>query len=393
MKSKYPISVLQLIDGFATEEFSGGAAQFGIQLARYLDKKRFQSYICGLWGYDTLSEQRWRKQLHSEGIRTSILIEDPFQLESDMLRALAYLQRIIGHIQPDIINSHFERGDLLGVISKILHPLHPHMVRTVHTEQQWQKRPWLGRLLNFSIFPWLCDTEVAISQDTKAVMDQRFAIRIIKQRKAVLIYNGISSHLLNQTVASCRESKTNNQPMRIGIIGRIEYQKAHDCFLQAGAELLKHFPVTELWIVGSGSLLDEMRKLASVLNIAHAVRFLGHRSDVSQVLQQIDILVSASRWEGFPTVILEAMAKQVPVVATDVSGSRELVRNGETGLLVPVDNPDALAQAIIWLVTHPTEAQHMAKLAWHQVHHYTLETAVLNYAQVYEQVTEHKQFN
>ncbi len=389
MESKYPISVLQLIDGFATE-FSGGAAQFGIQIARHLDKKRFQSHICGLWGYSTLSEQQWREQLHNEGIQTTILIEHAGQLESDMLRALAYLQKIIGYIQPDIINSHFERGDLLGVISKVFHPLHPRMVRTVHTEQQWQRRPWLGRLLNFSIFPWLCDTEAAISQDTKTVMDQRFVIRIIKRRKAVLIYNGISSSLLNQTRTNYRQPRTDNQPIRIGIIGRVEYQKAHDCFLQAGVELLKHFPSTELWIVGSGSLLDEMKLLASKLGIAHAVHFFGHRSDILQVLQQIDILVSASRWEGFPTVILEAMAKQVPVVATDVSGSRELVRNGETGLLVPADNPNTLAQAIIWLITHPIEAQHMAKLAWHQVHHYTLETAALNYAQVYEQITEHK---
>jgi glycosyltransferase involved in cell wall biosynthesis len=384
MKSGPYISVLQLIDGFATDATSGGAAQFGIQIARHLDPVHFRSHVCGLWSYHEESEQKWRRKLHAEGIGTTILMEYTEHLASDMLRALARLQCVIDRVQPDIINSHFERGDLLGICCKVIHSSHPHVVRTMHTEQQWQKRPWLGRLLNIGVFPWLCDKEVAISSTTKAVMDQRVAIRLGRRHQATLLYNGISSEIIQPSAAIPSAPKSYEHIVRIAIIGRIEYQKGHDCFLRAAAIFLQHFPQAEIRIIGTGSLLKEAQTLASTLNIAHSVHFLGQRNDVIEILQEIDLLVSASRWEGFPTVILEAMATHTAVVATDVSGSRELVQNNETGVLVPVDDPVALAQSMIWLIRHPGEAQRMVENAWRHVHQYTLEQTATGYAHLYQ---------
>ena len=110
-----PVPVLQLVDGFATEEHAGGAAQFGIQLARHLDRSRFQPFVCGLWRYNTTSERRWRERLQHEGIGTAILIEQPTSLGRDMLRAAALFTFVLERVKPQVVNRHFERGDLLSL--------------------------------------------------------------------------------------------------------------------------------------------------------------------------------------------------------------------------------------------------------------------------------------
>ncbi len=379
------IPVIQLVDGFATEEVSGGAAQFGIQLARHLDRSRYAPFVCGLWRYNTPSENRWLEALRDEGIGTAILIDSPEQLSTDLIRATAYLRRLITRVKPRIINSHFERGDLLSLFCKIAHPLRPRIVRTVHTEEQWQKRPWLGYTLNLFAFPWLHDGEVAISATTKAVMDRRLASRL-RRRHATLIYNGISSVMIRQLSLQATSKPTQRTVARLAIIGRLERQKGHADALAAFAKLREAGKDVELWVIGSGSLRAELEQLARTLGVAEAIHFLGQRSDIPELLAQVDILVSSSLWEGFPTVILEAMAAHVPVVATDVSGSRELVHNGETGLLVPARDPHALAIALTQLLDNPGGALVMAARAAREVQRYTLEHIAEEYEQLYQRV-------
>ncbi len=383
-----PIPIMQLIDGFATEEQSGGAALFGIQLARHLDRNRYAPFVCGLWRYDTPSERRWREQLHAEGIGTTILIDQHTHIAKDMLRAAGLLWDVVNRIRPRIMNSHFERGDMLGLLHKLTHPSHPHIVRTMHADQQWQTRPWLGAVLNLAAFPWFFDGEVAISRATQTVMDNRLAAKI-RGRRAMLLYNGISSKLLqHRSMVPRRDILAEGQAPRFVIVGRLEPQKGHEYFLQASAEVLRYIPNAECWVVGTGSLRQTLQAQVDSLDIAHAVRFLGQRSDVPDLLRQVDVLVSASIWEGFPTVILEAMSARVPVIATDVSGSRELVRNDETGVLVPMAHPEALAQAMRWMLDHPIEARHMAERAYHEVHTFTIEATAEGYGQLYERVQQ-----
>jgi glycosyltransferase involved in cell wall biosynthesis len=374
------IPVLQLIDGFATEEQSGGAAQFGIQLARHLDRTRYQPFVCGLWRYNTPSERRWREQLRDEGIETAVLVEQPSSLVPDFMRAAALLNLLLDRIQPCIINSHFERGDVLGLWCKLVHTMHPRIVRTMHTDQQWQTRPWLGRLLNLVAFPWFFDAEVAISEATRQVMDTRLGARLAR-RQAVLLYNGISSSLLHdQPPISARASGLSP---RIAIIGRLERQKGHEYFLQAGALMLQQVPDAELWIVGTGSRLAELQAMATSLGIAHAVRFLGQRTDVPALLASVDLMVSSSIWEGFPTVILEAMAVGVPVVATNVSGSRELIQNEANGVLVPAGNVEHLAEAMLRLLRDREGALRLAAQARQVAQRYTIEATADGYDQLY----------
>lgn len=380
------IPVLQLIDGFATEEHSGGAGLFGIQLARHLDRERYAPFVCGLWRYGTQSERRWRERLEAEGIGTTILVEQPTRLVPDLLRAASLLTLLIERVQPQVINSHFERGDLLCLWSKLLTRSHPRIVRTMHADQQWQKRPWLGYVVNLVALPWIFDAEVAISQATQQVMDSRPAARL-SGRRAVQLYNGVSRAQVERLSAAKQAQPVEaSRPPRITIVGRLEEQKGYGYFLQACAQVLREAPDAEFWIVGTGSLADQLKAQAASLGIGGSVRFWGQRSDVEQILLQSDLMVSASIWEGFPTVILEAMAAGLPVVATDIPGTRELVSHHETGLLVPPRQPGALANGILWMLGHREEAQRMTQRAGQEIYRYTLEHTAHGYNQIYQSI-------
>jgi len=110
-----------------------------------------------------------------------------------------------------------------------------------------------------------------------------------------------------------------------------------------------------LLLVGQGSLMEEVKKLASELKLEDKVRFLGVRRDVPDLMNAADAYVMSSAWEGMPIVLLEAGACGLPVVATDVGGNSEVVLNGKTGFIAPPRNPEALSQAMEKMMALPKE--------------------------------------
>lgn len=378
--------VLHLIDGFATDGHSGGASLFAIQLARCLKRSGIKVTVYGLWCYDTPTEHRWRSQLAQEGIVTRCLLHPKGAIGWRMLQATALLHNAQQTNAPTIINSHFERGDVLATAVKWLNQRHRiYTVRTMHTDQQWQTRRWAGKLMEYT-WPWAFDAEIAISQATQHRMNMRPMARL-RNRHATVIYNGITNELMQRLSAPPRAHSTIPAiPARCAIIGRLEAQKGHRYLLEAIARLAKTDLPAEFWIIGTGELEHELRQQAHHLDITDRVQFLGGRNDVPELLSSIDLLISASLWEGFPTVVLEAMAARVPVIATDVSGSNELVVPHETGFLIPPADALSLAHTLCYALEHPDECRAMAERAWQRVQVHTMEQVAARYQHVYQQL-------
>jgi glycosyltransferase involved in cell wall biosynthesis len=133
----------------------------------------------------------------------------------------------------------------------------------------------------------------------------------------------------------------------------MEEVKGVDVLLAAMALLRDRFPTLRLLAVGTGSLDRPLQKMAAEIGIADRVRFTGLRTDVPAIFRGLDLLVLPSRSEGLPMVLLEAFGLSVPVVATRVGGTPELVEDGVTGLLVPPEDPAALADAIARALASP----------------------------------------
>lgn len=130
--------------------------------------------------------------------------------------------------------------------------------------------------------------------------------------------------------------------------GRLEPQKNHASLLEAFASLLRRGFHDRLLIVGDGSLREALAAKQAKLGLENsAVRFLGFRRDVAQLMTAADRLVLASRWEGLPNVVIEAMANRLPVVATRVGGVPELIEDGVTGYLAASPEPEEIEAAMV----------------------------------------------
>jgi glycosyltransferase involved in cell wall biosynthesis len=173
-------------------------------------------------------------------------------------------------------------------------------------------------------------------------------------------------------------------------IGRFAVQKNHALLIEAFAQVRTHAPLY-LLLVGGGELEDAVREQVAGLGLQERVRFLGVRADVPAILNASDLFVLSSRWEGNPLSVMEAMAAGLPVVSTAVGGVPELVREGETGLLVPSGDAAALARALQALVDDPARREAMGAAArQHAIAHFDIRHTVRGYEQLYESLLRRK---
>ena len=140
----------------------------------------------------------------------------------------------------------------------------------------------------------------------------------------------------------------------VGVVGRLELEKGHPTLLEAWPRVLDRVPNAYLLIVGEGSRLDALRGIVRDLGVERHVIFTGRRDDIPAVTAAFDVAVLPSYREAQGLSILEAMAMSRPVVASNVGGIPEMIESGVNGLLVPPQDPAALADAIVrLLVDHP----------------------------------------
>ncbi|WP_245422266.1 glycosyltransferase [Alsobacter soli] len=146
-------------------------------------------------------------------------------------------------------------------------------------------------------------------------------------------------------------------------VARLAPQKGHAVLLQAAQEILAGRPDARFLWAGSGPLAGELRDRIAEAGLCDAVRLLGHRRDIPDLMAAADLFVLPSLFEGHPLVALEAMQAGLPVVATDAQGTREAVQDGVTGLLAPPSDPSGLARAVAAALADPSAAAARARAA------------------------------
>jgi len=136
----------------------------------------------------------------------------------------------------------------------------------------------------------------------------------------------------------------------IGTVGRLSDQKDPSTFVQTAAAIATGVPEARFVWVGHGPLLAQAEQLAAEAGLGERFLFTGARSDVAEILPSFDVFLLTSLWEGMPLVIPQAMACGVPVVVSTADGNRELVRDGDNGLLAPPRNPARFSRRVIELL-------------------------------------------
>ncbi len=235
--------------------------------------------------------------------------------------------------------------------------------------------------------------------NSKATADSYIPF-IRKHQKVKVVYNGIDLEEYSPST-NCNQIRKkyviNNEKFLIGVIARISRPKRQDVFIKAMAEVVKICPDIFAFIVGetkidqSENYLEELHQMVKKFGLTDKVIFTGFVSEMKELYASLDLLVLPSQAEPFGRVLIEAMAMEKPVVATRAGGAAEIVENGVTGLLVPPDDIDSLAQAIIRMLENKEDRIRMGKAGRKRVENmFSIEKNIEETQKIYTEVLNHQ---
>ncbi len=388
---KKPVRILNLIYSFDIEGGGGGIGRFVTALSRALDPARYSVSVGALWHTGSPDEDRWMEALRAQGIQAFAAAPwDGARPYRSFRQALSGLRRRLKTSPADVLHSHSEFSDAAALLLRGLTGP-PAAMRTVHYgfRYEWRKRPLRRIFLTNLLYPLLFSAEVGVSQAITEVMNRRPVSRLLG-RRAECIYNAIDLSRF-QEVQVDREARKRSlglppEAVVVGSVGRLSEQKGYRYLVEAAARVLERLPQARFLLIGDGELAAELQAQAQSLGLSGRLIFTGPRRDVEELLPCLDLFVSSSLWEGLPTAILESMASGTPVVATDVPGTRELVRPGETGWLAPPGDGRALGEAILGALADPSGREKAAAGAAGILQAFSIETVAGAYCRLYERI-------
>ena len=252
---------------------------------------------------------------------------------------------------PAIVHTHSAKGGFIGrLAAKTLRV--PNVIHTPHVFPfQWSAGA-RGRLF-LSLERHAARAAGTIVCVSESQRDDALQRGLCEPSKLIVIRNAIEPHALLPNARALARAKLElpESASVAGMVARLAPQKGVGVFARAAAEVLRARPETTFVLVGGGPLENDLRARLKALHVPpERFRMLGHREDAEELYPAFDVLVLSSLYEGLPYVLLEAMVRGVPVVATDVLGSRDVVTDGETGLLARVNDPADIAAKIVSLL-------------------------------------------
>jgi len=268
-----------------------------------------------------------------------------------LLKLFSYLRRL----KPTIIHSFLFRANILARLAGYLTgvPIIISSIRVMGGGKRYFH--YLERMTSFMV-----DHYITVSKNVKKYIVDKSKISV---NKISVIYNGVKvrdrNSLKLQNVKLPFDIKPEDKILIT--VGRLHKQKGHYYLIHAILKVGKEVSNIKLLIIGEGEEENNLKNLTESLDLTDKVIFMGVRFDVESIISTAKLFVLPSLWEGMPNVLLEAMAAEKPVVATEVGGVAELVINGETGLLVPSRDSGALASAIIDLLQNDLKAKRMGR--------------------------------
>jgi len=260
------------------------------------------------------------------------------------------------------------------------------VVHTCHGREVWRKswikrQFWIDRrLTNWS------DATIAVSEATASHLlhDKKLNPKKVKVIRNGRTLNGFKpDRVAQQQLAESLGIQPGTSV--VGVFARLEPQKAHKYLVDALPAIRQRVPLLKILFVGDGALRNELEEQVARLGLNDVVTFTGYRHDAMELMSLCDVVALPSIHEGMPLVPIEAAALGVAVVATGVDGTKEVVADGITGILVPPQQPQPLADAISRLLLNPAERTRMGERARARANEeFTLERQIRVTADFYD---------
>lgn len=318
----------------------GGGKQAFYNLIRRLDRRRFNPLVA------TTPTGRYAEMLRAEEIKLFPLsVHNRFDL-----RTPYHLARIVRENAVTILHSHGGgRADFFIYLASKLVNIPVKITTVANLVERW-----------FDVHPIQLSVYKKIQRKAEKAFDHFICVsdyladHLMRQHgldrtKINTIYNGVDLNYFDEVPNYPNvknEFLQRGEQILIGAVGRLVPEKGLKYLLAAIPNVLKRFSEARLLLVGDGPLRTDLERIVTDLDLTGKVTFVGFRSDMREILSALDILVLPSLLEGFPMIILEAMAMAAPIVASDIPGIREQLIDGKSGILVPTKDSNALASAI-----------------------------------------------
>ena len=355
------MKILQVIPYFCF----GGAETMCENLTYALMAMGHSVTVVSLYNENTPIAQR----MEASGVK--ILYLDK-QLGLD-LSMVPKLRKIMKQEKPDVVHTHLDvikyavaAARLCG-IKRCIHTVH----NVAHEEAEGR----LQKIVNTIYFKLGWSVPVALSPEVRNTIVSFYGL---KEEKVPMIYNGVD---LGKCLPKADYSLS--KPAVLLHIGRFNEQKNHKGLLEAFVKILKNHPDCCLNLIGDGELLEETMQYADSLGIREKVSFLGNRTNVYPFLQEADLFLLPSKFEGMPMTIIEAMGTGLPVVASAVGGVPDMLTNRESGMLVSCE-PEALADAVCALLESEQLRQSLGTTAKIKSEQFSAGYMAKAYSEVYK---------
>lgn len=340
---------------------TGGGEKMAIDIAAHVDRSLIDITIVSLYPYEETILSQYTERV---GLKVIYLHK---KLGWD-IRIIGELKRIIKEIKPDVIHTH------LYVVPYVLLAAKRKTVKyhTVHNVADKEAEGLLRQIMRVA-YRFGGFTPVAISQYCAKTFEEVYGRSV---ETIPTIINGVD-------INKFKPDRTKHSMIKLINIGRFYPQKNQKMLIKAFSEIHKQCPNTLLEIVGDGYLRSELEAEVRSCGLEDAVIMEGESNSIPKKLNDSDIYVMSSDFEGLPVSVLEAMATGLPIVSTKAGGTVDIVKDSINGLLVPIGDVDALVNAILRLVTNPEERKAMGEESRIMAKSFSIEECARKYQELY----------
>jgi glycosyltransferase involved in cell wall biosynthesis len=370
-----PALVLHLISRLGV----GGVENQLFQVTRRYDRSLLSPMVCSIRGKGEIG-----REIEEAGTEVIALGRRKVHQFDPML--VLQISRLLRQRGVRILRTHQYEAGLYGRLAALLAGT-PVIVSSFHNI--YRRRKWHRERINH-ILARCTDRIIAVSECVKSDIIRYDAIA---DEKVQVIYNGIDPAQFQGEVRIEEVKAALGIPPHsriVGTIGRMTPQKDHATLLEAFANLPKNWDL-RLLIVGDGPLRGSLQKRAEELGIGNDVHLVGFRRDVYPVLRIMEVFVLPSLWEGMGTAIVEAMAAERPVVASDLPPIREIIPSSTLGILVRPKDEDSLRRGIGQILEDRGLAGDMGKRAReYALSRFPIQRAVRQYQDLFAEIEDGK---
>ena len=274
----------------------------------------------------------------------------PFQ---DLL-AIRRLCQVIREFKPDVIHTQTSKAGIVGRLAARLAGV-PVVIHTAHAFPFHAYLPWPVKWAYIWIERWVASWTDLLMVDTESVRMDGLRQRIVQDvSRIVTVPMGVDLTRFSPSLGgpgTLRDALgLGGQALVVGTVARLVPDKGLECFLRMAAIIRAQRTDVKFLIVGEGPLRQSLEQMAESIGVGPDVVFAGHRTDVPEMMQAMDLFVLPTRREGFGVVFAEAMAMGKATVGSDIGPIAEVLEDGVTGYLAPADNPEAFAARTLELL-------------------------------------------